>query len=411
MRLPGALYAVALPTGEWACLYPGSHIQSVPWGRIKLPGFDILEFRMTLAEGGKIAGKAQREPGSPDVGTWLWRATTSKWEHVNASAHGTYPCIFTKDGTLVQADPAQHGSQGFRYVAEDGRLVSGDDTLNDQRRVGLELGLDEMWEYTYLGGVVIGQGAEWRDGHENAGCRVVIDGQRRSLEDGDTHFINVEHADGWWAVAMTKLAQGESVIYWLTRPELSMLPPVTQSPAPIPPPPVTPPEPTPVSEAFPHSALMQQFVAKFPLPQTPGGGEAHEDKCREWCLHLAQQVRFSSGDESWGVKRAAGPQSKDTIARKISNSQLVVFDLMASAGSGFPTLNTQPHGEVVTGQTFIPVIPVNHLGSPAPAPQPPTQPPTQPVPDTELAKRVASLEKRLERLENAGLLLGVTFKP
>ena len=123
-------------------------------------------------------------------------------------------------------------------------------------------------------------------------------------------------------------------------------------------------------ETFPHSALMQQFAAKFPLPQTPGGGEEHENKCRAWCLQFAEQVRFTTKDAAWGVKRSAGPQSKDTIAKDLGGGKMIVYDLMAGAGTGAPALNAQPHGEEVSGQTFVPVNAVNHLGGPAPDPRP-----------------------------------------
>ena len=133
-------------------------------------------------------------------------------------------------------------------------MSRGDDTLNAQRRVGLALGLSELWEYTHLGGVSIGQG--------ETGCDVILDGARRRLEDGDTHFIRVRHASGTWAVGITKLAQGEACIGLFTRAQLAALPLVGQTPAPAPQPvnpvnPVTPPLPEPpvMSESFPHSAL------------------------------------------------------------------------------------------------------------------------------------------------------------
>ena len=117
-------------------------------------------------------------------------------------------------------------------------------------------------------------------------------------------------------------------------------------------------------------SLMIRFAQTFPVPQTPGGGEAHENRCREWCRKLAEQVRFSTQDPTWGVKKSAGPQSKDTIARDLGNGKIVVFDLMTGAGTGAPVLNQQPSGETVTGQTFIPVNPVNHLDDRGPHPEP-----------------------------------------
>ena len=374
-RFPGALAAVALPSGEWAVAFPGSHIQTHA-GRIDRPvgvagAFDISYLDITTVGGFKIAGQAQCEPHSPNRGTWVWE--NGQWTQLSTEAPGTYPVMFDRNGHLHIATPERNGSQGWRYVSDDGDLVSGDDTLNAQRRVGLALGLSDIWEYTHLGGVCIGQG--------ETGCDVIVDGARRRLEDGDTHFIRVRHAAGTWAVGITKLAQGEACVGWFTRGQLAGLPTVTLAPAPAPQPehPVSPvvppaPEPAPMPETFPHSALLQQFAAKFPLPQTPGGGEEHENKCRAWCLKLAEQVRFTTRDATWGVKRAAGPQSKDTIAKDLGNGKLIVFDLMSGAGTGAPTLNVQPHGEEVNGQIFIPVNAVDHLRVPEPHPHPEPHP-------------------------------------
>jgi hypothetical protein len=405
MKFLGGLYAVALPTAEYAVLYPGSHIESI-WGQIDLPGFDIIEFDITAHDGGKLAGKAQsNDPAT--WGTWMWRARTRVWERIVPEAHGTYPCIFTAEGTLVLADPTNNGSQGWRYVDEHGRLVTGDDTLNAQRRVGLELGLSDLWEYSHFAGVTIGQG------DPPIGCHVLIDGTRRMLEPGGTHFIRVKYAQGVYAISMTKLAENTSVIHRMTRAQLSQLPLVTAAPPPPPPVIPEPPTPEPVDMEFPGALkdLLQRFAARFPLPQTPGGGEEHENKCRAWCLKLAEQVRFTTGNEAWGVKRAAGPQSKDTIARNLGGGKMVVYDLMAGAGTGAPVLNADPHGEEVgEGQTFIPVNPVNHLSEAIPNPGP-IVPTPGPVPDTELAKRLDAVEKRLQRLENAGLMVATVFKP
>ena len=114
---------------------------------------------------------------------------------------------------------------------------------------------------------------------------------------------------------------------------------------------------------FPHGTLLQQFAAKFPLPNTPGGGEEHENKCRAWCLKFAEQVHFSTGDAGWGVKSAGAnrPQSKDAIARQ-QGASLVAWDLMSGAGTGAPSLAVNPEFHDIAGQQFIPVAAVDHLG-------------------------------------------------
>ena len=290
-RFPGALSAVALPSGEWAVVFPGSHIQS-HLGPIEPPRgqsgtFDVLYLDITNAGGFKIAGQAQQEPNSPDRGTWMWE--NGQWRHVSTEAPGTYPVMFDAQGELHIATPEQNGSQGWRYVDANGSLITGDDTLNSQRRIGVALGLSDIWEYSDLGGVVIGQG--------ETGCDVIAGGARRRLEDGDTHFIRVRHADGKWAVGLTKLAQGEACIGWFTLEQLAALPLVAPAVPPvhvdpiIPPvtPPVTPhqPEPVHMPDIPNQSATVARVRAKYPTPL----GSQHA-AC---LLELAREIGLGAG--------------------------------------------------------------------------------------------------------------------
>ena len=121
-------------------------------------------------------------------------------------------------------------------------------------------------------------------------------------------------------------------------------------------------------------AIRARYVAQFPVPQTPGGGAAHEDRCRQWSIRFAEQVAFELPGQGWGMKRSAGPISKDTIAR-IVDGRLFVWDLLSGTGTGTPTLVPMPEGVDVTGQTFVPVTPTDHLG-PTPEPPPVVTPPS-----------------------------------
>jgi hypothetical protein len=363
MRIPGAMWAIALPTSEFAYVIPGDCIMTHQ-GRVERPGFDVGYLDITNAPVFRIAGQAQVEPNDSRRGTWEWTAGGG-WQHISQESPGTYPVMYDSTGTLHIATSEHNGSQGWRYESETGELVTGDHSLNDRRSLGLALGIKDLWEFSHFGGVTIGQGDPPK------GCHVLIDGSRRMLEPGDTSFIRVRYIHGLWAIAMTKLGV-EAVIRWMTRAELMMLD-VINATTPQPPTEPDKPEPPMPDHAFPHSALLQRFAAKFPLPQGQPG-DAHENRCRDWCRQFAEQVRFTTGDEDWGVKRAAGPQSKDTIAENRGNGKMIVFDLMTGAGTGHPTLNVHPHGEEVgDGQTFIPVAPVDHLGSgPVPPPSPST---------------------------------------
>lgn len=318
-RFPGGLYAVALPGPHWAVLYPGSHIDSGV-GTIPLPGFDIIEFDITMAGGiFKLAGKAQREPDSPDRGTWQWTQRDG-WEHVSLTAHGTYPCIYTKDGTLVLADPIHNGSQGWRYVAEDGSLVTGDDTLTADRRIGRGLGLKDFWEYAYLGGVVIGQG--------DTGCDVFLDGIRRELESGDCFFIRVKYADGLWAVGMTKLAQGESVIHWLTRSQLQMLPvtSIDVIPKPVDPPPD--PEPVPVPE---NVEIVKSVRDKYPTPL----GAQHAACLMEIARTLGNKAGLLRKESGTFIETPVGKVAQDIICYPSGDHYDVLGDAENTATPGW----------------------------------------------------------------------------
>lgn len=156
-------------------------------------------------------------------------------------------------------------------------------------------------------------------------------------------------------------------------------------PVPIPDPrsPIPVPEPTPMSEPLAASvvAIITRYTARFPVPS--GGpnpaDDAFENRCRTWVFGLAEQACFETSDPRWGVKNAGGgrPQSKDSLT--FNGPALINYDLLSGVGTGSPTLVGHPSGEDITGQTFIPVKPVDHLGGAAPAPTPapgPTAPPT-----------------------------------
>jgi hypothetical protein len=177
---------------------------------------------------------------------------------------------------------------------------------------------------------------------------------------------------------------------------------------PLPIPPVITPEPEPISMKLDPRvrALLIQFAAKFPVPQTPGGGEAHEERARQWSIRFCEQVAFSLPDEDYGTKRADSgrPISKDTISQQ-RDGEMVTWDLLVGTGTGEPSLNLDPHGEVTTGQVFVPVDAVNHLGGTVPE-QPPEQPPTQPpAAGCNCAGEVAKVRQDITELTDMLLML------
>lgn len=154
-----------------------------------------------------------------------------------------------------------------------------------------------------------------------------------------------------------------------------------------------------MSEQMPTNvhAVYTAYAREVP---PPSGGpnpadEAFENRCRAWTKGLAQQIVFSTGDRTWGCKNAGGgrPPSKDAIAHQ-NGATLFGYDTLFGVGTGSPSLNPNPVGEDITGQTFMPVEPVDYLGGaqpPGPGPDPG---------DDELEARVRALEVKVAQQQS-----------
>lgn len=125
-------------------------------------------------------------------------------------------------------------------------------------------------------------------------------------------------------------------------------------------------------------ALRARYVSKYPVPQGSPGA-AHEERCRQWSIRFAEQCAFSLPGQGYGMKRASPsrPISKDTLSQK-TDVHFVAWDMLHGTGTGHPTVAPDPSSMDITGQTFVPVTPADHLGGAAPPVEPPTTPPTPP---------------------------------
>ena len=106
-----------------------------------------------------------------------------------------------------------------------------------------------------------------------------------------------------------------------------------------------------------------------------------EDQRRQLARKIAEQAVFDCPADGYGWKSSSptNPPSKDSIARQV-NGRLYSWDLF-NGNTREPWPN--PVGEDITGQHFIPVTGVNHLGGAAPVP-PVTTPPVTPPPAVDL---------------------------
>jgi hypothetical protein len=99
-----------------------------------------------------------------------------------------------------------------------------------------------------------------------------------------------------------------------------------------------------------------------------------DDQRRAWTRMVCEQLVYTFGVGSgWGHKASAegNPPSKDAIAQEQKNGVLYGWDIIQG---GSLTLIPEGIFHDITGQHFIRVNPVDHLGQPAPSPNPPTEP-------------------------------------
>lgn len=184
----------------------------------------------------------------------------------------------------------------------------------------------------------------------------------------------------------------------ISRPRLPLARPVVP-PTPV----VTPPSnggtppPTAACGAIPTKGqqVLRELAAKFPTEIA----SANDDTRRVFALRMAQQLAFSVSPE-WGTKKAGpgNPQTKDGVARFIG-SQLCVWDVVSGSTKQLQFYDGEPIGPP---QVFIPVKPINHLGS---TPPPPVEPPPTTCPP-DLTAEVARLNAALTHAnEDANRLL------
>lgn len=112
----------------------------------------------------------------------------------------------------------------------------------------------------------------------------------------------------------------------------------------------------------------------------------------------AEQIAFELGNR-WGTKKASEgrPPSKDSIAYQEDNGTLWNWDWQNGS-------TREPNGpgemENITGQVFIPVEPINHLGVTSPS-EPPTPIPIPiPINNNEVLNEIKDIKSILEVIRN-----------
>jgi hypothetical protein len=207
--IPGGWYCDALPGGYYAALVRGSHIET-PHGNLELPeGQDALFLRIGMP--GPVLGCC----GARDDRAWF---RTSHWQPVGP-VYGIHAVIFDHNGLLLTVPGPSHPAapQGFRQIADDGRVLFVRDTYTQQY----------PYEWTTHGDLTIGQGDHGPLGEDPCIAKMP-DGSFRLVEPGRCRMIRFHREGDRLAIAMVREDIVASVICWLTVAELDALPRFTR---------------------------------------------------------------------------------------------------------------------------------------------------------------------------------------
>ena len=292
-----------------------------------------------------------------------------------------------------------HAVEGIRDVLPDGTIILGQPTA-----AGVFDG-HNFGQFTRRDGWIVGQSGF------TIGC----------LHEATSHYFTARRGTMSEGIHVARQSTGELAVCALTEAgafyQVFSPPFPPNEPLVVKPPPVKPPPPPPpLEDSVPLppevKSIRSRYVAAFPVPQGDKGA-AHEERCRQWSIRFAEQVAYEIPDQGYGVKRASPsrPISKDTLARWAPPGRLLMWDLLSGAGTGKPTLVTDPKSEDVTGQTFVAVTPTNHLGSVVDPPPPPDDdlPPPRPAGPSldvwlhqELPKLVAEFKRKRPELGEPG---------
>lgn len=248
LDVPGGWYGENLPSGEYAVVVPDRHALATHLGDVPFGPDEPLYVRITNRAGFRIAGQGHTSDLALEWHDGAWRTATR--------ACGVSPVIYDLAGTLHVSD-CSIGSQGWRYVADDGSLVTGDATYAS--------GALRLWEYTTHGDIAIGQNAQ-------DDAVAVTPAGRFVLEPGAARFIRFSRDGDRLAIAIAKFVEHRTVLLWLDASDVTAFP---REAAPAPPPVVTPPAPpvpTPAPQSGPDAARARAIVAeeraKYPTPMT-----------------------------------------------------------------------------------------------------------------------------------------------
>lgn len=254
-EFPGGWYCDALPSGEYAVIFPGSPEIQTHLGPIShLNGWLPYFVRCSkVKEGFEFAGQSN---GSYTTLRW-----NNGWKDIAQTPCGESPVIYDNLGNLHISD-CSIGSQGWRFVDYyTGRLWTGDEAYSYPP--------GRILRYCYLGDdLYFGQGDQ--------GDAILWDGKvRRTLYKGAPFTLKFNRMGEDVAISFyLGTALSTAVIIWATMDELRNLPIAIDPPVEVPKPePLPDPEPKPIPVPEP---LPEPVPVPVPIPEpipAPGNGD------------------------------------------------------------------------------------------------------------------------------------------
>ena len=371
LDVPGGWYVDACVNGDVTALIKDSHLQT-PGGRVELPGGQNLLYISAACDGsGRFAGVGHRDDRAYEW-TGIWSSP--------GMAFGVNSVIYDSAGKLrVAWATGPTGSQGWRYRADDGRLVTGDESYADPAR--------HLWEYTIRGDIRCGQGGD------EEGLQCLVRGRRVLVEPGVIRFIRFRREGDRLALAWIRQDTRAAAALWLSVAELEAYPTYTvPGTNPPPPPPPSPPPPPPPGQE-PASLLEDVARARAKVAGQPTPAQLGA---------MLNAVAWKHRDKGWGLStKTSGnkcpmpPPAATWIACDILHHKPTdqLYDVFVGQEDGArPTWSKAAHHNSASRPWLAPVAPIETEPDPVPVPEP----------DPELLARVTALEQRVAELLGFG---------
>lgn len=214
--IPGGWYVDARVGGEFACVLYGEAGVVTHAGRVPvLPPRDAVTYPLggrplyvRLPDDGpfRFAGINQETDEAIEWRDGSWRS--------HGPACGASGVIYAADGTVARSDcRAAIGSHGWRYLADDGRLITGQETYSPADDI-------DLFEWTDVAGRRFGQGPD-------DGAFMFHAGRYHVLEPAGVPVRNLRVRRRGDDVAIAYVvASKPSMVIWATLDELAALPSV-----------------------------------------------------------------------------------------------------------------------------------------------------------------------------------------